>query len=160
MQFEIQTLTPQKLVGHSRTMSMADDETRPLFQGFMPKRNSIPGRANEWVYDLRVYPQNLDFADFRPTTEFTKWAAVAVGEDHQAQDEFDSIVVPGGLYACFFHRGPAADAPRVFGYIFQQWLPASGYSLDDRPHFEVLQEGYDPLSPDAEEQIWVPIKSN
>ncbi len=161
MKHEIHTISPQKLVGHSRKMSMAQDQTRSLFQGFMPNRNSILGRTNAWIYDLRIYPEDLDFADFKPTTEFTKWAAVAVSNDHQEQDGFKTILIPGGLYACFYHRGTAADAPRAFGYIFREWLPTSGYSLDNRPHFETMPEGfYDPSSPDAEEQIWIPLKKN
>jgi AraC family transcriptional regulator len=142
-------------------MSLANDQTRPLFQGFMQQRNTVTGRVDKQVYDLRVYEAGLDFSTFGPATVFTKWGAVAVNSGHEVQSGFESTSLPGGLYACFLHRGKAADAPRIFGYIFQQWLPNSGYLLDDRPHFETMPEGYyDPSSPDAEEKIWLPIKIN
>ncbi|TXF91179.1 GyrI-like domain-containing protein [Neolewinella aurantiaca] len=159
MKHEILTLRPQKLVGHSRKMSMEQDQTSALFQRFMPVRNNVPGRTDAWVYDLRIYPENISFAEFGPATEFLKWAAVAVSDDCPGQEGFEIITIPGGLYACFHHKGPAADAPMVFGYILQHWLPSSGYSLDNRPHFDTMPEGYDPLSSDSEEKIWIPIKA-
>lgn len=161
MQPKIIDLSPINLIGHFQEMSLANDQTRPLFQAFMPQRNTIAGRVDKQVYDLRVYEAGLEFSNFGPTTIFTKWAAVAVNGGHEDQSGFQSIALPGGLYACFLHRGPAVEAPRVFGYIFQEWLPSSGYRLDDRPHFETMPEGYyDPSSPDAEEKIWIPIKIN
>jgi AraC family transcriptional regulator len=141
-------------------MSLTNDQTRPLFQGFMPQRNNITGRVDKQIYDLRVYEPGLDFSTFGPTTVFTKWAAVAVSGASAEQEGFHAFYLAGGLYACFNHRGPAADAPRVFGYIFREWLPTSGYQLDDRPHFEIMVEGYQPMAPDGEEQIWIPIKIN
>jgi len=60
--------------------------------------------------------------------------------------------------AMFLYRGPASAFGQVIGQIFGQWLPNSGYSLDDRPHFEVLPKGYRMDDPNAEEEIWIPIK--
>jgi AraC family transcriptional regulator len=55
------------------------------------------------------------------------------------------------------HHGPATDVS-TFEYIFARWLPASGYALDGRPHFEVLPADYRPLDPDAREEIWIPVR--
>jgi AraC family transcriptional regulator len=160
MQPQIIDLSPTTLIGHFQEMSLANDQTQPLFQQFMPQRNTIIGRTANRVYDLRVYAPGLDFSTFGPTTTFIKWAAVEVSEAPAEQPGFHSFSLPGGLYACFDHQGPAAEVGRVFGYIFQQWLPTSGYQLDERPHFEIMEEGYQPMAPDAKEQIWIPIKTN
>jgi AraC family transcriptional regulator len=160
MQPKIIDLPPSHLIGHFQEMSLANDQTRSLFQGFMPQRNAITGRTDKQVYDLRVYGAGLDFSTFGPTTVFTKWAAVEVDGASAEQPGFHSFHLAGGLYACFDHKGPASDAPRIFGYIFREWLPFSGYQLDDRPHFEIMSEEYKPNAPDAEEQIWIPIKIN
>jgi AraC family transcriptional regulator len=66
--------------------------------------------------------------------------------------------LPAGLYAVFLHRGPASEGQRTFQYIMGTWLPASGYELDSRPHFELLGEKYKNDLPDSEEEIWIPIK--
>jgi AraC family transcriptional regulator len=64
----------------------------------------------------------------------------------------------GGRYAVVVHEGPASTFAETMRYIFVTWLPASGYQLDQREHFEVLTKDYDPTSPDAREEVWVPIK--
>ena len=46
----------------------------------------------------------------------------------------------------------------IFQYIFSEWIPQSDYSVDDRPHFEVLGAKYKNNDPDSEEEIWIPIK--
>jgi AraC family transcriptional regulator len=64
----------------------------------------------------------------------------------------------GGKYAVFNHQGPASEASKTMRYIFGEWIPNSEYTLDDREHFEVLPEGYNPMDPQATEEIWVPVK--
>jgi AraC family transcriptional regulator len=62
-----------------------------------------------------------------------------------------------GDYAVFNYRGSSAD-PRIFQYIYGEWIPNSEYVLDDRPHFEILGEKYKNNDPNSEEEIWIPIK--
>jgi AraC family transcriptional regulator len=45
-----------------------------------------------------------------------------------------------------------------FTYIFTRWLPASGYQLDNRPHFEILGDKYKNNDPESEEEIWIPVR--
>ena len=61
----------------------------------------------------------------------------------------------GGLYAVFYCEG---NSPEVFQYIFQTWVPHSGFTLDQRPHFEVFGEKYKNNVPNSEEEIWIPIQ--
>ena len=70
----------------------------------------------------------------------------------------ETYILPGGLYAVFLHKGAATTGPKTFQYIFGTWLPESDYSLDIRPHFEILGEKYKNDDPDSEEEIWIPIK--
>ena len=39
-----------------------------------------------------------------------------------------------------------------------EWLPNSGYEIDNRPHFQVMGETYKNGSPDSEEDFYVPLK--
>ena len=59
----------------------------------------------------------------------------------------------------FTHKGPASTFFNTLGYIFTVWLPKSEYESDSREQFETLQEGYDPLIPGAQEDVWIPIKA-
>ena len=69
----------------------------------------------------------------------------------------DTLVLKGGLYAVFDHKGSGADTS-IFQYIYGTWIPNSEYVLDERPHFEVLGENYKNNDPNSEEEIWIPVK--
>jgi AraC family transcriptional regulator len=42
--------------------------------------------------------------------------------------------------------------------IFQEWLPRSGFEVDSREHFELLEDGYSPVNSEATEEVWIPIR--
>ena len=95
---------------------------------------------------------------FSPTTVFEKWAVVQVLAHDSVPDGMESYTLPGGQYAVFIHNGPASAAPKTMQHIFGTWLPDSGYELDDREHFEILPDGYDPFDQHAHEEVWIPIR--
>ncbi len=69
----------------------------------------------------------------------------------------ETFCIPEGQYAVFHYKGSSADSS-IFQYIFGEWLPKSGYELDDRPHFEILGAQYKNNDPESEEEIWIPVK--
>jgi len=104
---------------------------------------------------MQIFPNGpAQVAD--PDATFTKWAAVEVTPEGNLPEGMARYTLAGGLYAVFHHEGPASDIS-TFMYAFGTWLPGSAYTLDDREHFEVLPENYQPMDPNAEEDIWIPI---
>jgi AraC family transcriptional regulator len=93
-----------------------------------------------------------------PDTEFVKWAALEVEDFSYIPEYMQAYTLAGGLYAVFIHIGPPAAFEKTFQYIFNEWLPHSIYTLDDREHFEILGAKYKNNEPDSEEEIWIPIK--
>ena len=89
---------------------------------------------------------------------FTKWALVEVTDHSRIPEGMSAYTLPAGKYAVFKHKGTAAAAMPLINYIFNEWINSSEYELDTRPHFEILPEGYNPMSEDAEEEFWIPIK--
>ncbi|UXH46176.1 GyrI-like domain-containing protein [Rossellomorea vietnamensis] len=87
-----------------------------------------------------------------------KWAAVEVKSFGKEPLEMDTYTMKGGLYAKFLHQGPAIIFHETLEYIHKEWMPASEYQLDDREHFERLDEHYNPANPNAVEEVWIPIK--
>ena len=152
----IETLAEKKLIGKSMTMSLTSNKTGELWRSFMQRRNEIKNVVGSDLYSLQVYDQKY-FANFRPGTEFTKWAAVEVSHIQDVPEGMEPFTLPGGAYAVFTYKGPASGGAQVFQYIFTTWFPSSGYTLDDRPHFEILGEKYKNDHPDSEEEIWIPI---
>ncbi|MBX2871677.1 MAG: GyrI-like domain-containing protein [Saprospiraceae bacterium] len=156
MQPSYETLSPKTLVGQKLAMSLVKNTTGELFRAFMPRRKEISQVKDQIVYDLRVYPQGY-FTPFNPTTEFTKWALVEVEQIEPLPAGMEPFQLEGGTYAVFRPEHGSLD-PGIFQYIFAEWLPTSGYELDDRPHFERLYPKGKRNNSDTDEEVWIPIK--
>lgn len=158
MEPRIVQLSSKKLMGHSLKMFLGQDRTVELWSGFMPKRKLIKNTVGTDLYSVQVYSELPDVKNFSPGTEFEKWAAIEVAKFDTGTEEFEIFLLPGGLYAVFIHRGMPSDFQKTVKTIHFDWLPSSGYELDDRPHFEILGRKYKNNHPDSEEEVWVPVK--
>lgn len=156
MEYRIEQLEEKKLIGKRMMMSFAANTTADLWKRFMPLRHKIPHGVGHELYSMQIYPQDF-FENFNPVTPFEKWAAIEVSNIQELPPDMEATVLPAGLYAVFLYKGPA-NSPVPFQYIFQTWLPASGYELDTRPHFELLGENYKNNDPGSEEELWIPVK--
>lgn len=156
MKPRIQTIDEKKVVGIRLSMSLTNYQVGNLWKNFMPRRNEITDKLTDDLISMAIYkPEH--FTDFKPTNEFEKWAAVEVSSFDKVPDEMEIFVLPGGLYAVFDYKGLNTDHS-IFQYILGTWLPDSEYTLDNRPHFEVLGNKYKNNDPKSEEEIWIPIK--
>lgn len=160
MEPRIELLPEKKLVGHSLKMTLANDRTSELWSGFMPIKKDIKNTVDTELYSLQVYSKLPDVKSFSPDTVFEKWAAVEVTEFGDGIEKFRTFLLHGGLYAVFVHKGSASDFHKTVRAIHFDWLPSSGYVLDERPHFEILGEKYKNNHPDSEEEVWLPIRES
>lgn len=159
MKPEIRLLSSQKLIGIRMNMSLAANKTFELWRSFMPRRHEITHKVSATdMLSMQVYPPSYNFNPIDLYETFEKRAVIEVNDFDTVPEGMERFVLPEGLYAVFHHKGPASDGPRIFGYIFGTWLPASEYEIDNRPHFEVLGEKYKNDSPDSEEEIWIPVR--
>lgn len=156
MKPRIETLAEKKLVGLNMKMSLIQNKTAQLWAEFGPRIKEIQNRVSDDKISMQIYPKGY-FSVFNPATEFEKWACFKVSDFNQIPAGMDSFVLESGLYAVFNYKGSSSD-PSVYQYIFSEWVPASKYRLDQRPHFEVLGVKYKNNDPDSEEEIWIPIK--
>lgn len=157
MKPEIRKLEKTLLVGKRMKMSLQNDRTGELWQQFMPQRREIKNSVGQELYAVSVYSKPDYFAAYSPQTAFEKWAAVKVSDHLHIPRGMLALEVPGGNYAVFQYRGKPIDAGPVFEYIFQEWLPHSAYTLDDRPHFALMGEKYLGDDPASEEEFWIPV---
>jgi len=151
----MEQLAEKKLVGQRIRMSLAENKTADLWRNFMPRRNEIDNKMNADLISMQVYSQSMKMGDFNQ--EFDKWAAVEVPNFDAIPNEMETFTLEAGDYAVFDYKGLSTDSS-IFIYIFTNWLPKSEYSLDDRPHFEILGEKYKNGDTNSEEEIWIPIK--
>lgn len=151
-------LTEKTLVGMRIRTSLSEDQTIALWRQFKPRVQDIQQRANPNFYSVEIFDTLIDFKNFSPTTLFEKWAAVEVSQIESIPKGMEALILPGGTYAVFIHHGPAHTYPQTAQYIFGTWLPNSDYELDQRPHFEIMTSQYLPHDPNAEEEIWIPVR--
>ncbi|WP_269851644.1 GyrI-like domain-containing protein [Methanosarcina horonobensis] len=142
MEPRIEILPEKNLIGKRMKMTFSNNKTGELWKSFMQRRKEIKNNLTTVLYSLQVYDKSFDFQKFDPYISFEKWAAVEVLNFEEIPYEMEFFIVPSGLYAVFVHKGAASTAPKTFEYIFRTWLPNSEYSLDNRPHFEILGEKY------------------
>jgi AraC family transcriptional regulator len=154
----IEQFPDKKLVGKRLKMSLSNNKTGELWKSFMQRRKEIKNNITNALFSMQVYDSSLDFANFNQDTVFEKWAAIEVSDFDNIPPDMEAFVLKGGLYAVFVHKGPASTGPKTFRYLFETWLPDSGYLLDKRPHFELLGEKYKNEDPGSEEEVWIPVK--
>lgn len=151
-------LADKKLLGISRMTTVADPSAAMLWQAFSPRIKEITGMITNFRFSLQQYPPAFLKANDPSGIPYRQWAAVEVATFDGQPAGMEPLVIPGGLYAIHLHRGLSSAFPATFQRIYGQWLPQSGYQLDDRPHFERLAPDYRPNDPAAVEEVWVPIK--
>ena len=157
MKPRIETLTEKKLIGRRLVMSFSNNLTYDLWRSFMPHRKEIQSSIGTDLYSIQLY-EPLFFENFNPDALFEKWAAVEVTDFESVPGGMEAFRMPGGLYAVFLYKGAPGAASETFRYILGTWVPNSEYTLDNRPHFEILGEKYKKDDPDSEEEIWIPIR--
>lgn len=122
-----------------------------LWKSFMPQRKAIHNAINKDFIAIQGY------SDFNAIEKaFDIWACVEVSNLEHIPDGMTSFIIPKGEYAIFLQKG--MDASKTYQRIMTEWLPNSGYEIDNRPHFQVMGETYKNGSPDSEEDFYVPLK--
>jgi len=155
----IEHLKEKKLVGKKIKMCYADNKAFELWQSFMKQRKEIQNAVTTNLISMQLYNGASAPKDFNANTVFEKWAAMEVADFNTIPKGMETFILTDGLYAVFEYKGLASKGAEAFRYIFSTWLPASDYSLDNRPHFEILGEKYKNEDPNSEEEIWIPVTS-
>jgi AraC family transcriptional regulator len=154
----IESTKQRSFIGQKLSMSLANNRTQELWANFRPRLGEITNRLGDDFFNLQVYPEGY-YKNFNPANEFEAYALVEVIGEAVVPENMLQFNLPAGKYAVFIHQGGPATASETFQYILTQWLPASDYVLDQRPHFEVLGNKYKHNDPASEEEIWVPVSS-
>ncbi|MDR1984473.1 MAG: GyrI-like domain-containing protein [Prevotellaceae bacterium] len=87
---------------------------------------------------------------------FDYWIAAATAKDCPA--EFERLDIPAAQWAIFEVVGAMPKALQDgFKWIFNEWLPSSGYKHANAPEIEWYSNG-DMSSPDYRSEIWIPVE--
>ena len=85
-----------------------------------------------------------------------------VGSEADLPAEFVSVEIPAHRYAIFPHEGHVSGMRFTFNAIFNEWLPASGYTVAAGPDgipfcLERYGERFNPQTKSDDIEIWVPV---
>jgi len=117
------------------------------------RRKEISNRISNQLFSLQIYPEN-----FTPDQNFRKFALVEVSDFDNIPNNFDTFELESGKYLVFSYKGKAENAPQIFSYLFQNFIPENQFEVDNRPHFEIFGDDYNPNDDSADEEIWIPVK--
>ncbi|MFT7434657.1 MAG: AraC family transcriptional regulator [Psychromonas sp.] len=150
----------KKFAGMSVNMSYSDNKTGFLWATFMPRRNELKHRVNpKEVVSLQGTDSAILMSDFSFINVFEKWALAEVSSIEEMPEGMTFFALAAGKYAVFTHKGSGEEAfMSTLTFILESWLPISAFSLDNRPHFEVLGEKYHRTDPSSEEEVWIPVR--
>lgn len=94
----------------------------------------------------------------------------AKAESRRLQDIFNSltpaggvqrIIIPGGRYVVFTHKGPYEKLGETYGYIYGEYLPKGEVADDSKARggmFEIYLNDPDTTKPeDLLTELWIPI---
>jgi AraC family transcriptional regulator len=154
---QIVNLKPKILVGMNDDMSIVDDTTFDLWHAFMPNKKHIKNVVGKELFSLQVFTDDVTFYNFTEHTVFTKWACVEVESLEDVPENMDVLMFEGGMYLVEEHCGPSYEVKKTYSRIFKDIIPFSNFSVDKRPHFELLGENYLGRDPNSKEDIWIPI---
>ena len=140
----IEIIEPKKLIGFSIITSFQDDKTPIVWRKFMMRKNEITNRISDQLISLQIYPEN-----FTPNQTFKKYALAEVSDFENLPEEFETFELKNGKYLVFNYKGKAENGPEIFGYIFQKFIPENQFEVDNRPHFEIFDDTYNPLDENA-----------
>jgi AraC family transcriptional regulator len=73
------------------------------------------------------------------------------------EEGYESRMIPAFTWAIFTSDGPMPGAIQsLFGRIFQEWFPSTGYEHAGGPELEVYPPG-NVMAEDYRCEVWIPI---
>jgi predicted transcriptional regulator YdeE/DNA-binding transcriptional MerR regulator len=112
----------------------------------------LPHETGEAAIGLCVTPE-----DAPPDGGFEYVAGFPVSQVEDIPAGFVVRQVPEYTYAVFAHRGDLAGLGKTYEYIYEVWLPQSGFQLAAKIDFEYYDQDFKDFAPDSVFYIYVPV---
>ncbi len=113
----------------------------------------IPHETGEAAIGLCTTPED---AGEEGAIEYV--AGVPVSKVNQVPEDFVIRQMPEYTYAVFAHKGDLPSLGKTYEYIYETWLPQSGYQLAAPIDFEYYDQDFKDFSPESVFYIYLPIQ--
>ncbi|WP_292654266.1 GyrI-like domain-containing protein [Nitratifractor sp.] len=124
-------------------------------KGYSPKVKQIWQKIQAWIYsnEIENYTSIGIYHDnpiVTPLEECYYIAAIQVEDNTPLENtSLPSFVIPKGLYAKFDVQGKYGDILKLIQWVYQDWLPQSGYEATTLPSYTIFRKNHF-LSEDGE----------
>lgn len=123
------------------------------FNQRMRELGGLPNETGDAAIGLCITP---DDEPIDGAFEYVAGFPVTKAED--VPEDFVVRHVPEYTYAVFAHKGDLPSLPLTYQYIYETWLPQSGYKLADKIDFEYYDADFKNFAPDSIFYIYIPIE--
>jgi predicted transcriptional regulator YdeE/DNA-binding transcriptional MerR regulator len=161
-QTEVQKMEPKFITKPGFTMmglryfgKNEKGEISDLWDSFNQRVSSLGGLPNETgeaAIGLCITPEEASLEG-----EFEYVAGFPVSQVDEIPDGFVVRQVPEYTYAVFAHHGDLAGLGKTYEYIYEVWLPQSGYQLAAMIDFEYYDQDFKDFAPDSVFYIYLPV---
>jgi predicted transcriptional regulator YdeE/DNA-binding transcriptional MerR regulator len=118
---------------------------------FMPRMDEVKS-VSPITYGICMMPPGL------PDGEFQYIAGLEVASEEDVPEGMVLVKVPDHEYAVFEHHGSLDALSDTQTYIYQSWLPSSGYKRSDAPDFELYNQDFKDFEEDSVLYLYVPVE--
>ena len=162
-QLEVQKMEPKFITRPSFTLlglryfgKNENGEIADLWDSFnqqVKALGGLPYEKGEAAIGLCVTPEE-------PTEDgaFEYVAGFPVSTVEVVPEGFVVRQVPEYTHAVFAHRGDLANLGKTYEYIYEVWLPQSGYQLAAKIDFEYYDQDFKDFAPDSVFYIYIPVE--
>ncbi len=146
-----------KIVGIERYTANGIPDIREAWAEFSKRSGEIRHAIKPGVFGIEDYSRDFDMNEGGfPKYYYT--AGFEVNEITHIPAGMKSKEIPAANYAVFTYEGPVSGIHEFFGFIYGEWMPKSGFSMD--PKLSLDFEHYSEPNMDMDHvhlEIWVPI---
>ncbi|MEI2299779.1 AraC family transcriptional regulator [Ensifer sp. MJa1] len=109
--------------------------------------------------DMEMIGIYLDDPELVPTDKLRSFACVSTPAPVASQAPLTQQRLDGGRYAVLRHKGPYADMPKAYQWLYGTWLPQSGREIRDSLMFEKYLNNPREVAPtELLSEIYLPLK--
>lgn len=109
--------------------------------------------------DMEMIGIYLDDPELVPVDKLRSFACVTAKQTLPADAPLTSQTLDGGRYAVLRHKGPYADMPLAYQWLYGTWLPQSGREVRDSLMFEkYLNNPRDVPPTELLSEIYLPLR--
>lgn len=133
-----------------------NQEIHRLWEQFnqrMEELGGLPNDTGEAAIGLCITPEDASMED-----GFEYVAGLPVSKVDDVPKGFVVREIPAYTYAVFAHKGDLQSLAKTYEYIYEAWLPQSGYQLAAKIDFEYYNEDFKDFTPNSVFYIYVPIE--